>query len=197
MKIFKVGDTHKAICENCQSLETAIFQLRDVPFSDGSGLVKNVLVGVCDKCDEVCLLPHQSTPAVKKQFETQRKPIESRLPAHMVDILNLASQEVSGSTDMVPNLMKYYIHTLASDEKSARTIADFLESDLAIGKAEKRLSLKGRLIYEEVDTLKTISHIDNTTDLIKSIILKINDDLLVKKRQGPIKQLRDIMAAVA
>lgn len=46
MKIFKVGDSQKAICENCRSLENATFKLRGVPFSDGSGVVKNALVGV-------------------------------------------------------------------------------------------------------------------------------------------------------
>lgn len=196
MKIFKVGDSQKAICENCRSLENATFKLRDVPFSDGSGLVKNVLVGVCDKCDQVSILPHQSTPVVKKQLEAQRKPVESRLPAHMVDILNLATLELGGSTDFVPNLVKYYIHTLATNERSAKKIANFLKSDLAMGKAEKRLSLKGRQIYADIETLKTISRISNTTDLLKSVILKINDDVLVKKEPKSTRQLKDIMASV-
>ena len=125
MKIFKVGDSQKAICENCRSLENATFTLRDVPFSDSSGVVKNVLVGVCDKCDEVSILPHQSTPVVKKQLEAQRKPIESRLPAHMLDILNLASAEIGESVDFVPHLMKFYIQNLAADEKAASKIATF------------------------------------------------------------------------
>lgn len=197
MKIFKVGDSQKAICENCRSLESATFALRDVPFSDGSGVVKNVLAGVCDKCDGVSILPHQSTPVVKKQLETQRRPIESRLPAHMLDILNLASAEIGGSVDFVPHLMKFYIHSLAADEKAASKIAVFLASELAAGKAEKRLSLKGRKIYDDVDTLKITAHINNTTDLIKSIILKINEDVLVKKRPRPMQQLRNIAAAVA
>lgn len=197
MKIFRVGDSQKAICENCRSLENVTFKLRDVPFSDGSGLVKNVLVGVCDKCDQVSVLPHQSTPVVKRQLEAQRKPIESRLPAHMVDILNLATLELGGSIDFVPNLVKYYIHTLAGNEKSARTIARFLKSDLAKGKAEKRLSLKGRQIYTDIEILKTTSSISNTTDLIKGVILKINDDLLVNKVPKSIGQLKDFMASVA
>ena len=127
MKIFKVGESQTAICESCRSLESATFTLRDVPFSDGSGTVKNVLVGVCDRCDEVCILPHQSTPMVKRQLEAQRKPIESRLPAHMLDILNMASSEIGGSTDFVPHLMKYYIHRLAADEKAAAKITVFSE----------------------------------------------------------------------
>ena len=40
MKIFKVGDTQQAVCETCKSIENATFALRDVPFSDGSGIVK-------------------------------------------------------------------------------------------------------------------------------------------------------------
>ena len=81
MKIFKVGDTQKAVCETCKSIENATFALRDVPFSDGYGVVKNVLVGVCDKCDSVVLVPQQSAPAIKKQLDARRKPVESRVPA--------------------------------------------------------------------------------------------------------------------
>ncbi|MGS2724643.1 hypothetical protein ACVBEJ_12945 [Porticoccus sp. GXU_MW_L64] len=197
MKIFKVGDSQKAICESCGSLENATFALRDVPFSDGSGMVKNVLVGVCDRCDEVSVLPHQSMPVVKKQLEEQRKPIESRVPAHMLDILNLASAEIGVSPDFVPYIMKFYIHGLAADEKAARNMANYMTSELATGKAEKRLSLKGRKIYEDLSLLKAISNISSTTELIKSIILKINDDILVKKKPSPIKQLKNIAAAVA
>jgi hypothetical protein len=134
---------------------------------------------------------------VKKQLEAQRKPVESRLPAHMLDILNLATLELGGSTDFVQNLMKFYIHKLAADEKSAKGIARFLKSELATGKAEKRLSLKGRKIYADIEVLKSISRISNTTDLIKSVILKINEDILIKKEPKPTRQLKDIMASVA
>ena len=41
MKIFKVGESQKAACSTCQSFENATFQLRDVPFSDGTGDVVN------------------------------------------------------------------------------------------------------------------------------------------------------------
>ena len=74
MKVLKVGDTKKAACNSCESFENITFKLRDTPFSDGSGIVKNVLVGVCDRCDLVAVLPHQSTPAVKK---TARGPTEN------------------------------------------------------------------------------------------------------------------------
>lgn len=143
------------------------------------------------------ILPHQSKPVVKKHLEAQRRPIESRLPAHMVDILNLATMELGGSTDFVPNLVKYYIHALANDANSAQNIAQFLNSDLAEGKAEKRFSLKGRQIHRDIETLKLSSNITNTTDLIKSIILRINDDVLLKKEPKSMRQLKNIMVWVA
>lgn len=197
MKIFKVGESQKAACEKCHSFENARFQLRDVPFSDGTGIVKKVLVGVCDKCDSIIVLPHQSTPAVKRQYEIKRKPVEGRLPAHLIDILNLATLEIGASTDFLPSLMKYYVHSLVTNEKTAKDIARYLKSDLASGKAEKRISLKGRQIYDELNYLKTLTQIENTTDLLKSIILKINDDILIKRKSKQIENLKSIMAAVA
>ena len=197
MKIFKVGESQKAACNKCQSFENATFQLRDVPFSDGTGVVKKVLVGVFDKCESVTVLPHQSTPAVKRQYEAKRKPVEGRLPAHLIDILNLATMEIGATADFVPSMMKYYIHSLSEDEKSAKKIANYLQSDLAKGRSEKRLSLKGRKIFEDIEHLKSLSHIENTTDLLKGIILKINEDVLVKKRLKSIENLKNIMAAVA
>jgi predicted DNA-binding protein YlxM (UPF0122 family) len=134
---------------------------------------------------------------VSKQLSAQRKALESRLPAHMIDILNLATAELGGSTDFIQHLMKYYIHLLVSDEKQAGTLANYLNSDLALGKADKRLSLKGCKIYDEVDSLKSTTHISSTTALMKSIILKINDDLLVKRKTEPTAQLKHLIAAMA
>jgi len=82
MKFLKSGDTKKAGCSNCKGLRNVTFQIRDVPFSDNSGIAKNILVGVCDTCDSVVVLPHQSTPLVKRQLEHQRRRTELHIPAH-------------------------------------------------------------------------------------------------------------------
>lgn len=195
MKIVKVGDSQSAACSHCQSFERVTFQLRTVPFSDGIGFVENVLVGVCDRCDSVAVLPHQSAPVVKKQMDAQRKPVESRVPAHLVDILNLASVEISGSTAFVPGLLKFYIHSLSNDDISPRDIPRYLLSDLARGRAQKRISIKGRLVAKDLDRLKAITKIKTTSELMKGVVLKINDDVLVKKKTGLIKQLKNVVAA--
>jgi hypothetical protein len=196
MNILKVGDQEKAACEKCAAFVTVTYNLRDVPFSDGSGTVRQVLVGVCKKCDQVCVLPQQSVPAVKRALEKQRRPIESRVPAHMVDILNLASAEVGCGTDFVPYLIKYYVHALASRQMSAERLPRYLTSDLAKGKAVKRISLKGQHVVEEVGELKSLTHIESTSDLIRGVILKINDDIVQNKKSKPLNDLRGIAAAV-
>ncbi|MBV1870904.1 MAG: hypothetical protein KUG76_08340 [Gammaproteobacteria bacterium] len=195
MKIFKVGDTQKAACNQCKSFKDVTFKLRNVPFNDKSGIVKNVLVGVCNCCDSVAVLPHQSTPAVKNQLDIQRKALESRVPAHMIDILNLASYELGAGADFSQSLMKYYIHVLSNGEMSSKSITKFLDTDLAKGESQKRISIKGRYIVEELERLKVITDIKQTTDLIKIIVLKINDDLLVKKKPLVTKQLKSIASA--
>ncbi len=197
MKIFKVGDRQKAICGSCQSIQDAVFALRDVPFSDGSGTVKNVLVGVCSQCDEVILMPQQSAPVVKKQLEARKKAVETRVPAHMVDILNVASVSIGAGVDFVPALVKYYIHFLSSDRASVSHLADFLDSDLARGRAQKRISLKGKQVSDDLEIIKASADIPNTTDVMKAVVLKINEDVLVHPKIQVIKELKNVAAAFA
>jgi len=195
MEIVKSEETSTAVCKSCKTFVDVTYRLRDVPLSDGSDIVKDVLVGVCDICDDVCVLPHQSVPKVSKTMEQQRKPIDSRVPAHMLDILNLASAEVGGGSDFVPNLLKYYLHALAVNEISPACLASFLTSDLASGKSQKRISLKGRRVSEDIAKVKELTNLSSTSDIVKSVILKINDDILQKKNKGPISTLRGIAAA--
>lgn len=197
MKIYKVGDKQKAVCESCQSLTDATFMLRDVPFSDGSGTVKNVLAGVCDSCNEVVLIPHQSIPAIKKQLDTHKKAVETRVPAHMIDMLNLASMELGGSTDFSNALIKYYLHNLSEQKTSVKGLIKYLESDLAKGVAQKRISLKGRLVSKEIDNIKFKTSIGSTTDVLKAVVLKINDDVFVHPKTQLINSLKGVAAAFA
>lgn len=197
MKIYKVGDEKQAECAVCQSFQTVTFQLRDVPFSDGSGMVKNVVAGVCKACDSVALIPFQSVPAIKKQLESQRKAVESRVPAHMIDILNLASARLGATPDFVPLLMKYYIHHLAITPLAAMQLAQLLTSELATGLANKRLSLKGREIHNDIHELKLLSQITHTTELLKGVVLAINNDVLINPDNQRIAHLKSLVATVA
>lgn len=196
MKILKVGDIGKAACDKCEAFVNTTYKLKNVPFSDNSGIVKNVLVGVCDCCDSVVALPHQSTPAVKKQLEKQKASLESRIPAHLIDILNLACDKLGANTDFSSNIIRYYIYALSNKELSHKDLSKYLECNLAKGKSEKRLSVKGKNIISDIENLKKSTNISSTSDLIKSIILQINNDILVENNTNtkPIKFLKSLIA---
>ena len=44
MKILNVGDKGTAACYVCESFVDTTYSLKDVPFSDNSGIAKNILV---------------------------------------------------------------------------------------------------------------------------------------------------------
>ncbi|SDJ36573.1 hypothetical protein SAMN04487926_14536 [Paraburkholderia steynii] len=58
------GDKSQAICSNCREIVPTTFRYRDMPFSDGSGIARNMLVSVCDKCQTVVAIPAQSKPDI-------------------------------------------------------------------------------------------------------------------------------------
>lgn len=60
MKVLLEGDKSKAVCERCAAVVQTTLVLRDAPFSDGSGIVKNSLVGVIDAVAE-----HYGSPQLR------------------------------------------------------------------------------------------------------------------------------------
>ena len=194
MHIYKVNDEGKAYCEKCNTIANITYQLRDVPFSDSSGIVKDILAGVCNECGMVTTIPHQSVPAIKRELK-QKQDIEARVPPHIVDILNVVSDTLGGSPSSVQSILKYYIHALSHEIFSPRNLNKLLDSELAKGRASKRLSLKGLHVRDDIELLKTITHLKNTTDVVKGVALKINEDILVNKRKEPIKQLQLLVVA--
>lgn len=72
MKQLEEGSKSKSVCDNCRKLVDTTMKFRNVPFSDGSGQVESILAGVCDSCDRVVSVPHQSTGAIKNAIEEQK-----------------------------------------------------------------------------------------------------------------------------
>lgn len=73
MRFVKEGEKSKALCNSCGVTEIT-YLLKNVDFSDKSGTIKDILVGVCDKCDEIITIPAQSTAQIKSEYNKIRKP---------------------------------------------------------------------------------------------------------------------------
>lgn len=74
MEHYNPGDHSRAICETCNRLVDTTFVVRDVPFNDGIGIVKNILVSACDLCNNTVAIPAQSVAAIAEA----RKGAESK-----------------------------------------------------------------------------------------------------------------------
>lgn len=67
MRFLKEGDKGKAVCHKC-GFTIITYHIRDVDFSDNHGIVKNIIAGICDKCNEVISIPRQSMPQIKEDY---------------------------------------------------------------------------------------------------------------------------------
>jgi hypothetical protein len=68
----QVGQKSKAICSNCGGLKSTTFMKRDVPLSSGKGQVSNILVGVCDGCDQVISTTQEAAPQIAQELKKNR-----------------------------------------------------------------------------------------------------------------------------
>jgi len=193
MKFVKEGEKGKAICNSC-GLTDITYLLRDVDFNDNSGTVKDILVGVCDKCHAIISIPAQSTAKIKKEYDKTRKSLEVRLPAHYLDILAFASQKIDKSLDesFYKALIIFYIHQLKEEKHSKEYFEHLLNSELAKAKSSKRLSFKlSERNQKEFNEIIFSNGIKNISELIKIVILKINDDIIRLNKKKEINTLRN------
>jgi len=197
MRIVKEGEKRQVVCHNCGRHE-ATYLLRDVDFSDKSGTVKNILAAVCDKCHEVVSIPAQSTPKIKEEFDRIKTSVEVRVPAHFLDILNVATQKINPDLDDKFNraLILYYIHALNTGHYEQAGLSNFLNDDFARARASKRISIKININQlSEINEIMESQNLNKNSDVIKAVILKINKDIVQNDKPETLSELRNVAAA--
>lgn len=203
-KLFQEGDKSKAICADCGKLVSTTFVRRDVAFSDGKGLAKDILVGVCDRCDAVVSTPAQSTPAIREARQREVKPIEARLPAIYLDVLDLAAYTLDkdSSTEFRKLLMTVYLHRYATGEYPAANLRKARESAQAEyrerrGGSHRRLSLKvTQRVADDLLSLTATTEMSRT-DVLKSVIFQIQSDVLETRKPALLRELSTLALLAA
>jgi hypothetical protein len=204
MKLHFPGEKGSAICE-ADGLVSTTFAYRDVPFSDGSGVAKQILVGVCDRCGEVVAIPPQSTPAIKAAREKAGVSVEAVLPAVYLDALDLACYRIDpGVTqEFRKRLLLYYVHRCAGDEEATRRVASILREaggEFREGErspVRRRLSLKvSRPMARSIERLMEATRL-NRTDLFKALVVQIGKDIVEPERPAKLAELRTLAAVAA
>ncbi|MFV3290223.1 hypothetical protein ACNFBR_15930 [Pseudomonas sp. NY11955] len=203
MKILFEGDSGKALCEHCQAVVPTLYARRDVPFSDGQGVAKDILVGVCTHCDAVVALPAQSTPAIREARTQQLKSIEARLPAVYLDVLDAAMHTVTSEAGA--NLRKLflarYVQQLVQAQQGEQLQGAHLafvqaldeqreQRGLARSSATRRLSMKvNPHMAEDMLALQQQTGM-NQTQLLKALIALIQADVLEERDEEVILALQ-------
>lgn len=203
MKQYFEGDKGRAVCDE-HGLVATTFAYRDVPFDDGSGVVKNILVGLCDSCGKVVSIPPQSTPAIKAARPKAEIPLEAVLPVTYLEALDLAIVRIA--TVATPSfrkpLLSYYAHRFASGAANVQTLPGVLREtkqllESARTAAEpRRLSMKlNELTAGDIEGLARATSLSKT-DVIKSLVGQIRKDVVEPERPRRLKTLQQL-AAVA
>lgn len=197
MKIYTEGEKSKGICQVCKKLVPTTFKVSSVALSSGKGNVDDILVAKCDHCDHVVAIPQQSSPRIKEVL-TKKHSIEVRLPIHLRDILILASNQfhMGAPEQLKDSLVRYYIALADEDKQISQSIKKLSESEFAKGSGY-RLSLKiNEAIHEHFSNLMKQTKL-NKTQLLKGLILQINEDVLQKPVKKRIHELERVMIASA
>lgn len=198
MKIYKLNEKSKGICEQCEKLVPTTFKLLSVPLSNGKAIIDDILCATCDHCKHIVSIPQQSTPRIKEAMSCKKHSIEVRLPRHLLDILLVACDQFSlGNPELLKDsLIRYYISIADDDKKIIRNIKALSTSEFAKGSGF-RLSLKvSDAIFERFEDLRKKTSL-NKTQLLKGLILQINEDLLQKPIKKRFIELKKVLLAAA
>lgn len=208
-KLYSPGDKSRAICPHCAKLVTTTFVYATVPFDDGNGSVKDILVAQCDECRAVVAIPAQSTPAIRHARETANVSLEAVLPAPYVEILDAAAFRIDNQA--TPQFRKTLFAFYLPDIPRTKGEADQFRQHLQkwgeehdgrfnrIGTAKvpnKRISLKlSKRTGEEVDEIVARTGLTKT-NLVRGIIMLVERDLILGTAEKPLKQLQRLAAIV-
>lgn len=204
MIFYKEGDASKAICPHCKQIVSTTFKVRtsDITDNDKVLTVPNVLVSVCDICNQTVGIPQQSFAAVGEvRKKVIKKSIEVRLARHHLDILNniIVATGITVTDDLRSNIIRYYLTSLDLKQNTIRRLAENLHSDILKGTFSKKERMSVKINSELrmfIDQILQVSKLKQT-ELIESIIVEAKNDLLDHPKDENKNSLRKFLMATA
>jgi hypothetical protein len=207
-KLYVPGDKSRAICPHCNRVVQTTFAYRDVPFDDGSGTVKGILTAVCDECGAVAAIPAQSSPAIRRARETADIPLEVSLSAPELEILDAAAFQIDpqATSRFRKAIFTYYLLRFERDLDELDAVKRDLDRWIAAQKQRmitakvkiptRRLSFKLAPRTEQRVEAVMIRTGWNKTNLVRSVIMSVEKEILESKAEKPVLDLQEIAAAV-
>lgn len=203
-RFYRQGDKSTAVCEACEAIVPTTFRYRDVPYDDGSGVAKDILAAQCDQCDMVVGIPAQSTVAIARQRETADVPLEVKVPAVEVELLDFAAHRIDAlaTKRFRKSLFAFFINELAGQPAAlhglGHDVSRWLSRWKASGTANKvrRISMKlAPQTEERVRAIMKATGLDRT-GVMHAVIMRVERDILDEPVPAKIDELRRIARVV-
>lgn len=197
MRILKEGDKATGLCESCKTRVPMTYQYGSVYLEKSKVDVSNVLVGVCDVCDETVSIPAQSFPRLKEAREKAEKKIEARIPYELDDIIRLISDYYHVSdTDFRSSLLRFYLYKFVQSDSLVRRVKRLSKNELALQKTRTRISMRvSDTLWNDVWSVAHQAGLDNWSSIIKGIILAAQEDVFSKRSPKRREELECIAAS--
>jgi hypothetical protein len=184
MRLYQAGEKSVGICETCRSKVSTRMEYRDYRPTGWETTVPDVLVAVCDRCDGVVAVPHQSTPKInesRKQKDSARKGIEARVPREIEDALDLIAASLNVDRKIVrAAVLRYYLNLVAEDPAVAKEVKQRSMVRFA-GKADGRISIKvPERFWESAWSAARSAGITNSAQLFRGLVILAIDDFQIQ-----------------
>lgn len=197
MRILKENDQTTGLCESCKTRVLVTYKYRSVFLKKTKADVPNVLVGVCDNCDEIISIPAQSFPRLKEAREKAEKRIEVRIPYELDDIIRLISDYYNVTdSDFRSSLLRFYLYKFVQSDSLVRRIKRLSRNELAHLKARARVSMRvSDSLWNDAWVVAHQAGIDNWSSVIKGIILVAQEDVFSDRAPKRREELECIAAS--
>lgn len=202
MKLYHAGECSKGICETCADVVSTTFRYCDVPFEDQTGMAKDILVAVCDRCGGVVSIPAQSLPALRRARPVAEIPLEVQVPAPDLEVLDAAVTLVArhASPRHRKAILAFFMNRMSRDPESIQKLKNWKAvvgknasaSPAGVRIPQKRLSFK--LSPESDLCLRNLVERSGLrrTEVIRGVLSQIRHEVVEPSNPPILQQLREM-----
>ena len=190
--LFKEGEKAESVCRHCKKLVNTTFRVRTYRLKESGIDVPGVLVSVCDQCDAIVALPHQSSVRLGEvRVRRKDESLEARIPTHLEDVIHLIADRYEAPVQAFrPGLLRFYLREVARDAEFAGRVRELANSDLAQAPARARVSLRAsQELLAEARQQARGAGIGTDAEMLRGILLAAKEDVLDRANKQRILRL--------
>jgi hypothetical protein len=181
MYLVKEGDASEAICRHCKAIVSTTYRTRTYRLVTTGVDVPGALVGVCDLCDNVAVIPAQTSPRIGQALDRRKEEsLEARIPTHLEDVIHLMAREFEAPVQTFrPSVLRFYLREIASDAEFAERVQRLARSELAQAPARARVSLRApEGLFSEAREQARNAGIATDAEMLRGLLLAAKEDVL-------------------